>query len=81
MTQETTRWLARTLFVALVAVGTLVAGPRIAVAQDCPYPSAGTCPPLAPWPDRGDGSCYKACQDIGWPDGGSCLGSCCVCFE
>lgn len=81
MKMETKRWLARILFVALVATGTLVLGPRIAAARDCVYPSAGTCPPLTPWPDTGPGSCYQACQLAGWPNGGSCVGSCCVCFE
>ena len=77
MKQEAKRWLARSLFVALVAAGTLIAGPRIAAARECGYPSAGTCPPLS---DQ-DGSCAKACKDIGWPDGGSCVGDCCTCFE
>jgi len=81
MKQEARKWLARSAFVALVAIGTLLAGPRIAAARECAYPSAGTCPPLTPLPDTGAGSCYKACQDLGWPDGGLCLPNhCCVCF-
>ncbi len=71
-------WLARSAFVALVALGTLIAAPRFAVARDCPYPTAGTCPPLTL--GTGLGSCNRACQDLGWPDGGDCLPTgCCVC--
>ena len=77
MKLETKPWLARILFVALVAAGTLVVGPRVATAAGCVYPSAGTCPPLS----DSDGSCYSACQAIGWRNGGDCVGSCCVCFE
>jgi len=78
MKPEAKQWLARVVFVALVAIGTLVAGPRIAAARDCPYPSAGTCPPLA----TEDGSCAAACVTLGWVDGGRCTPStgCCVCF-
>lgn len=61
----------------MVAVGTLVVGPRIAAARDCPFPSAGTCPPLA----NVDGSCAQACKDIGYEFGGQCHTGCCVCFE
>ena len=78
MKAEAKRWLARGTFVALVAIGTLVAGPRPAVAQDCTRPwDAGSCPPLA----TEDGSCAQACRDIGFPDGGTCVVSCCACFE
>jgi hypothetical protein len=59
MRQEARKWLARSAFVALVAIGTLIAGPRIAAARDCPFPSAGTCPPLTPGPT---GTCFSACQ-------------------
>ena len=76
MKAEAKQWLARSLFVALVAIGTLVAGPRVAVARECGYPTAGTCPPLA---DGYLGTCYRACQDIGF-DGGTCIVSCCRCF-
>jgi hypothetical protein len=78
MRQEARKWLARSAFVALVAIGTLIAGPRIAAARDCPYPSAGTCPPLEGGPNE---SCGLACKSLGWVDGGSCLPNhCCVCF-
>lgn len=81
MKQETKRWLTRVLFVALVAAGTLIAAPRIAVARDCPFPSAGTCPPLS----NSDNSCRNACVQLGYPSGGECPPSggpgCCVCFE
>ena len=76
MKAEAKRWLARSVFVALVAIGTLVAGPSVAVANDCGYPTAGTCPPLE---GKYGGTCYYACQDIGF-DGGTCVGSCCRCF-
>lgn len=76
MKLETKRWLARSAFVALVAVGTLIAGPRIAAARDCSYPTAGTCPPL----ESGYlGTCWWACKDIGF-EGGTCIGSCCRCM-
>ncbi len=84
MQRRVMKWLARGAYVALVALGMVVAGPQyVAAYNPCPYPSAGTCPPLTRWPDTGEGSCYKACQDLGWPDGGRCNpgeGSCCVCF-
>ena len=73
------RWLARSVFVALVAIGTLVAGPRVAVAE-CGYPSAGMCPPLeSTTRPIYQSSCWLACQDIGF-DGGTCVVSCCRCF-
>ncbi len=81
MKQQAKKWLARAAFVALVATGMFVAGPRNVAALSCPYPSAGTCPPLTR--DQGPESCYQACRDPGWPDGGLCNpnpGSCCVCF-
>ena len=78
MKSEAKRWPARVLFVALVAVGTLVMGPRMAAARDCPFPSAGTCPPLTPGPT---GTCYSACQGLGYESGGQCHVGCCVCFE
>jgi hypothetical protein len=76
MNREAKKWLARVAFVALVAIGTLMAGPRIAAARDCPFPTAGTCPPLAD-----DGSCDQACQSLGYEFGGQCHVGCCVCFE
>lgn len=82
MKQETKRWLARIVFVALVALGTLAAGPRYAAAQaGCPDFSVGTCPPLTPYPDMGPGSCWKACQDSLNASGGYCqqASGCCLC--
>ncbi len=79
MKQEAKKWLARMLFLGVVATGTLVAGPQIAAARDCPYPSPGTCPPLAGGPSVG--TCPDACRDLGWTDGGTCTPvGCCVCF-
>ncbi len=75
MKQEATKWFARGVFVALVAALTLVVGPHLAAARECPYPSAGTCPPLA-----NDGSCDFACLALNW-EGGSCTPpGCCVCW-
>lgn len=81
MKTETKRWLARILFVTLVAAGTLVVGPHIAAARDCPFPSAGTCPPLVPGDKSIPGTCGYACVQAGYPDGGQCHVGCCVCFE
>ena len=81
MKQEARKWLARGVFVALVALGTLIAGPELAMARECPYPSAGTCPPLVGWGSPGPGkTCPNACADLGWTDGGSCVVGCCVCY-
>jgi hypothetical protein len=85
MNREAKKWLARVAFVALVAIGTLIAGPRIAAARDCAYPSAGTCPPLwgsgAPDQQQPADFCPNACAALGWIDGGTCLPNhCCVCF-
>jgi hypothetical protein len=78
MNRRVMTWLARGAFVALVALGTLIAAPQFAPARDCPDPSPGTCPPLTT--GTGPGSCYQACLDLGWPDGGDCMGNgCCVC--
>jgi hypothetical protein len=72
------KWLARGAFATLVAGVMLAVGPQYAAAIDCPEPNAGTCPPLTQ--GQGPGSCWRACKDIGWDDGGSCVGPCCTCF-
>ena len=79
MKPEVKRWLARSAFVTLVAIGTLVARPRVAVARECGYPTAGTCPPLDSNPPITVSSCYLACKDIGFY-GGTCIVSGCRCF-
>lgn len=79
MKPETKRWLARSAFVALVAIGTLVAAPRFAAGRSCPEWSAGTCPPLTEWPDTGPGSCYQACVDLNYSAGFCRADGCCLC--
>lgn len=72
------RWFGRGLFVAVVATLMSLAGPEVAVANDCDYdrPTSGpyTCPPLD------DQECFAACHMSGY-FGGSCLPmGCCVCY-
>ncbi len=71
------RWIWRSVFVALVATVMVFAGPKFVAAQGCPPPVGGTCPPLsntqAPF-------CSEACILLDWPDGGLCMGTCCTCF-
>jgi hypothetical protein len=67
------KWLARGAFAALVAGAMLVAGPQYAVANDCPEPNAGYCPPLD------DQSCNEACLNLQY-EGGVCVGPCCTCW-
>jgi hypothetical protein len=78
MNRSMMKWLARGAFATMVAGAMLVAGPRDLAAYDCPEPNAGTCPPLTPYP--GPNSCDQACKDLGWQDGGTCVGPCCTCF-
>jgi len=74
MKQEARKWFARGAFVAVVAAVTLVVGPHLAAARECPYPSAGTCPPLD------NAMCEVACKAENW-EGGSCTPpGCCVCW-
>jgi hypothetical protein len=79
--QDDELWLARTAFATMVAGVMLAVGPQYAAAIDCPEPNAGTCPPLegSGSPKTGD-SCPLACDELGWHDGGSCVGPCCTCF-
>jgi hypothetical protein len=81
MRTRTMKWLARTAFATMVAGVMLAVGPQYAAAIDCPEPNAGTCPPLegSGSPKTGD-SCPLACDELGWHDGGSCVGPCCTCF-
>jgi hypothetical protein len=69
------KWLVRGALATLVAGVMLAVGPQYAAGDDCPEPSAGTCPPLA----NLDGSCSDACELLDY-DGGTCVGPCCTCF-
>lgn len=79
MTSTMKKWLVRGAMVAVAAAGAIVASAPDVAAFDCPEPSAGTCPPLSGSGPPGNGSCPDACDDLGWHDGGSCIGGCCTC--
>jgi hypothetical protein len=79
MNRTIRKWLGRGAFMALVAGAMLIVGPRYVAALDCPYPSAGTCPPLT-GTDPSWGTCSPACVAMGWTDGGGCIRGCCVCL-
>jgi hypothetical protein len=83
MKQEARKWLARSAFVALVAIGTLMAGPRIPQPATVPIPARERVPRWG-WgsPDtrQPDTFCPNACAAQGWTDGGSCVVGCCVCY-
>lgn len=71
------RWLARAAFVGMTGALAAMARPHPPVVQDCSLPEqVGTCPPLA----NGDHSCFDACVQADFPDGGSCVAGCCTCF-
>ncbi len=68
-------WMARSAFVALVATGMLLAGPRYALANHCTGPERpGECPPLT------TPQCSSLCMSLGYSGGGACVGHCCTCF-
>ncbi len=71
------KWASRGVFAIAIAGAVMMAGPIGATAVDCPDPNPDPymCPPLTP------ATCFTACDNIGYEDGGDCVGSgCCTCW-
>ncbi len=71
------KWASRGLFALAIAGSMMMAGPMGATAVDCPDPKPNPymCPPLTA------STCNTACKNIGFIDGGDCVGSgCCTCW-